>query len=154
MQERVIRFRPRTILVLLLIVVGVGILLALLWIARHVLVWIFIALFLALALNPAVDWVQGRGVKRRGLAAGAVYVVVLAVVAAIGALFVPTLVDQVNEFAKKVPDYLDDLTSGRGRLGFLQTKYHVVEKVREQVHKGGASRILGLSGTALAVTKG
>jgi predicted PurR-regulated permease PerM len=47
-----------------------------------------------------------------------------------------------------------DLTTGRGRLGFLETKYHVVEKVREQVHKGGASRILGLSGTALAVTKG
>src|SRR5918912_1808028 len=106
MQERVIRFRPRTILVLLLIVVGVGILLALLWIARHVLVWIFIALFLALALNPAVDWVQGRGVRSRGLATASVYVVSIGVVVAIGALFVPTLVNQVNDFANKVPDYL------------------------------------------------
>src|SRR5919199_724785 len=154
MQERVIRFRPRTILVLLLIVVGVGILLALLWIARHVLVWIFIALFLALALNPAVDWVQARGVGRRGLAAGSVYVLVLAVVAAIGALFVTTLVDQVNEFAKKVPDYLHDLTSGRGRLGFLQTKYHLVDKARDAINHGGAKKLFGLSGTAVAITKG
>jgi predicted PurR-regulated permease PerM len=45
------------------------------------------------------------------------------------------------------------LTHGRGRLGFLERKYHIVEKVREQVDKGGASRVLGLTGTAISVTK-
>jgi predicted PurR-regulated permease PerM len=154
MQERIIRFRPRTILVLLLIVVAVLVILDLLWIARHILAWIFIALFLALALNPAVEWVQGRGVKSRGLAAASVYVVVLAAVAAIGALFVPTLVDQVNDFANKVPDYLHDLTTGRGRLGFLQSKYHLVDKARDALHDGGAKKLFGLSGAAVAVTKG
>src|SRR5205823_11711829 len=82
------------------------------------------------------------------------YVGVAIAVGVLGATFVPTLVHQVNHFVDKLPDYVHDLTTGRGRLGFLETKYHVVEKVREQVHKGGASRILGLSGTALAVTKG
>ena len=48
---------------------------------------------------------------------------------------------------------MHDLTHGRGRLGFLETKYHVVEKVREQVNKGGSARVLGLSGTAISVTK-
>ena len=154
MQERVIRFRPRTIFVLLLIVIAVGITLNLLWIARHVLAWIFIALFLALALNPAVDWVQGRGVRSRGLATASVYVVAVGVVVAIGALFVPTLVNQVNDFANKVPDYLHDLTSGRGRLGFLQSKYHLVDKARDALHEGGAKKLFGLSGAAVAVTKG
>jgi predicted PurR-regulated permease PerM len=52
-----------------------------------------------------------------------------------------------------LPDYVHDLTHGRGRLGFLETKYHVVEKVRKAVQDGGASRVLGLSGVALSVTK-
>src|SRR4029077_9983731 len=39
-------------------------------------------------------------------------------------------------------------------LGFLERKYQVVEKVRAEVKKGGAKRLLGLSGAALSVTKG
>ena len=48
---------------------------------------------------------------------------------------------------------MHDLTHGRGRLGFLERKYHVVEKVREQVKSGGAKKALGLSGAAVSVTK-
>ena len=137
----------------------VGILLAsflvleILWISRHVLSWIFIALFLTLALNPAVDRVE-PWVKRRGLATGLVYIVALVAAAAIGALFIPTLVDQINDFAHKVPDYLDDITKGRGRLGFLQEKYHLVDKARDALDKGGASKLFGISGTAFALAKG
>ena len=46
--------RPRTILRVLLIVLAVAITLEVVWIARHVLAWVVIALFLALALNPLV----------------------------------------------------------------------------------------------------
>jgi predicted PurR-regulated permease PerM len=137
----------------------VGILLAtfivlqILWISRHILSWIFIAIFLALALNPAVDRVE-QWTKRRGIAAGLVFIVALATAVAIGALFIPTLVNQVNDFAHKVPDYLDDITKGRGRLGFLQEKYHLVDKARDALDKGGASKLLGISGTAFALAKG
>ena len=48
---------------------------------------------------------------------------------------------------------MHDLTHGRGRLGFLERKYHVVEKVRQQVKNGGAKKVLGLSGAAVSVTK-
>jgi predicted PurR-regulated permease PerM len=68
-------------------------------------------------------------------------------------LFIPTLVHQVNDFANNVPDYLDDLTKGRGRLGFLETKYHLVQKARDALHEGGAKKLFGLSGTALALTR-
>jgi predicted PurR-regulated permease PerM len=60
----------------------------------------------------------------------------------------------VNDFANKVPDYLDDLTKGRGRLGFLETKYHLVDKARKALEEGGAKKLFGLSGTALAVVQG
>jgi predicted PurR-regulated permease PerM len=81
-------------------------------------------------------------------------VIVLLGVAGVAALFVPTLVDNVNKFVDAVPGYIDDLTKGRGRFGFLETKYHVVEKLREQINDGGAKRLLGLSGTAVSITKG
>src|SRR3989440_4678411 len=152
--DRYVHFPVRTIFTVLAIVLSVAAVLEVLWISRHVLTWVFISLFLALALNPAVEWLQRHGVARRGAAVGITYLGVAIVVTALGAAFIPTLVHQVNSFVDKLPDYVHDLTTGRGRLGFLETKYHVVEKVRQQVHKGGASRILGLSGTALAVTKG
>jgi len=150
---RLVQFRPRTVFLVIGILLAVFIVLQVLWLARHIFAWIFIALFLAMALNPAVDALEHR-VKRRGLATGIVFVLALAGIALIGALFIPTLVDQVNEFARKVPDYLDDLTKGRGRLGFLQEKYHLVDKARDAVKEGGAAKLLGLSGTAVAVAKG
>ena len=52
--ERVVDLRPRTILRVLLIVLAVAVTLEVVWIARHVLAWVVIALFLALALNPLV----------------------------------------------------------------------------------------------------
>ena len=152
-RERLVSFRPRTVLVVVGILVASAIVLEIVWIARHVISWVFIALFLALALNPAVDWLQRR-IDRRGLATGIVYIVALVLIAGISLLFIPTLVNQVNDFAHKVPDYLDDLTKGRGRLGFLQEKYHLVDKARKALREGGASKLLGISGTALAVAKG
>jgi predicted PurR-regulated permease PerM len=141
------------VLVVIAILVVSFVTLKVLWISRHVLTWVFIALFLALALNPAVDRLERR-IKRRGIATGIVFIAALVAIALIGWLFIPTLVDQVNSFAHKVPDYLDDLTKGRGRLGFLQTKYHLVDKARKALREGGASKLFGLSGTALALARG
>jgi predicted PurR-regulated permease PerM len=152
-RERLVHFRPRTVFVVIGILVASFVVLKILWISRHVLSWIFIALFLTLALNPAVDRLERR-VKRRGLATGIVYILALVGVALIGWLFIPTLVDQVNSFAHKVPDYLDDITKGRGRLGFLQEKYHLVDKARKALREGGASKLFGISGTAVAIAKG
>jgi predicted PurR-regulated permease PerM len=109
--------------------------------------------FFALALNPAVDWLQAHGVRRRGLAVGLTFAVTLLLIAGIGALFIPTLVNQVNDFVNALPGYVEDLTKGRGRLGFLETRYHIVERVKEQIQNGGAGKVLGLSGAAISVTK-
>jgi len=79
---------------------------------------------------------------------------VLLAIVAIGALFIPTLIDQVNNFANALPGYVKDVTAGRGRLGFLETRYHVVERVQSAVKGGGAAKLFGFSGIALAVTKG
>ncbi len=153
MHERLAYLRLRTVLLVIGAIVATAIVLEVVWIARHVIVWILISLFLALALNPLVDLLQRRVVRRRGMAIAVSYLLVGAALAAIGWLFIPTLIDQVRDLVNALPGYVDDLTHGRGRFGFLQTKYHIVDKVREAVKEGGASRLLGLSGTALAITK-
>jgi predicted PurR-regulated permease PerM len=152
--ERLVSFRPRSVLMVLGLILALAIVLEVIWIARHVIVWVLIAIFLTLAINPLVELLQRHGVRRRGAAVAIAYVSVLAAIAAIGALFIPTLVSQVTDFANKVPDYVHDVTKGRGRLGFLETKYHLRERIQEQVHKGGVKKLLGFSGTAIAVTKG
>jgi predicted PurR-regulated permease PerM len=151
--ERVVDLRPRTILRTLLIILAVAVTLEVIWIARHIVSWIVIALFLALALDPFVNVIQRRGRLARGPAIGIAYLVAIVVIAGVGATFLPKLIDEVNGFVDALPSYVHDVTHGRGRLGFLETKYHVVEKVQEQVHNGGAKKVLGLSGAAVSVTK-
>jgi predicted PurR-regulated permease PerM len=152
--ERAIRFPVRTVFAVLGIVIAVFALIQVLLITREVLTWILVALFLAIALNPAVNWLQAHGIARRGYAVALTSLAVAGVIGLIGWLVIPQLVDQVNEFASKVPDYIDDLTKGKGRFGFLETKYHIVERIREAVEEGGASKVFGLSGTAISITKG
>ena len=151
--ERVVDVRSRTVLRLLLIVLAVAVTLEIVWIAREVIAWIVIALFLALALNPLVGWIERRGRVKRAMAITIAYALVLIVVVGVGATFVPKLIDEVNGFAQAVPGYAHDLTHGRGRLGFLERKYHIVEKIREQVKAGGAKKLFGLSGAAVSLTK-
>jgi predicted PurR-regulated permease PerM len=153
-QERIIRFRARTILAVLGIVLAVFALLQVVVLARQVLTWMLIAVFFALALDPLVNFLMRLGIRRRGLAIGATYLLLLGTVMLLGATIVPTLVDEVNSFIDAVPEYVQDLTEGRGRLGFLETDYHLVERVREAASGTDLSRILGVSGTAVAVTKG
>ena len=152
--ERVVLFRARTVLAILGIVIAVAVTLQILWLARGVITWVLVALFLALALNPAVEWLQRHGVRRRGLAVAITSLGVLLGIAALGATVIPILVDQVNDFARALPGYVRDVTEGRGRLGDLAERYDIVDRVQEAVNEGGASRVLGLSGTALAITKG
>jgi predicted PurR-regulated permease PerM len=151
--ERVVDLRPRTVLRVLAIVIAVAVTLEVIWISRHVLSWCVIALFLALALDPFVGWLQRRTRLGRASAIAVAYLLVAAVVVAVGWTFVPKLVDETDGLVQALPGYVKDLTHGRGRLGFLETKYHIVEKVREQVKSGGATKVLGLSGVAVSVTK-
>ena len=151
--ERLVRFRARTILAILGIVLAVALTLQVVWLARQVITWILISVFLALALNPAVNWLQAHGVRRRGFAAAVAYLGTLAALVGVGALFVPTIVDEANSFARELPNYIEDVSEGRGPLGRLEREYNIVDRVRDQVSEGGASRLLGLSGTAVSLTK-
>jgi len=152
-EERVIRVAPRTVLMIVGLLLGVALALWIVWISRQVITWVLISLFLALALDPAVQALQRRGLGARLAAAATVYVAVLLALGVLAALFVPVMASQLSDLGKAAPGYVEDLTHGRGPLGFLETKYHVVERLREASSQGGGG-LVSSAGTALAVTRG
>jgi predicted PurR-regulated permease PerM len=153
MPERIVRFRPTTVLAVLGITFGFLLLLYITWISRQVLTWILVAIFLTLALNPAVEGIQRRGIAHRGVATGLTFLITLLVIVGAGWLFIPTLVDEARGFVETLPDYVWGVSEGGGPLGELAERYDLEERVRAAVADGGAAGLLGLSGTALAVTE-
>ena len=131
LEERLVHFRPRTVLVVLGIILAAVVMIQVVQAAQGVLIWICVAMFLALALNPAVEWLLAHGVRRRGLAVGIMFVGAILVIAGLAATVVPTIVSQVNDFVDAVPSYVEDLTAGRGKLGFLEREYQITERVRD-----------------------
>lgn len=71
---------------------------------------VLIAFFLALAVEPAVDWMAARGL-RRGLATGLVFVSILVVTAGFFALLGSMLAGQIANMVEEFPQYLDSVIS-------------------------------------------
>src|SRR4029450_3514634 len=91
--ERVVYIRPRTILQVLGIVLATCPIIAFFYLAWHIVTWILVAAFLALALNPAVEHIERRGLKR-GYAAAIVFVLALAALVGLGFLVLPPLLSE------------------------------------------------------------
>ena len=52
-----------------------------------------------------------------------------------------------------MPDFIDDLTAGRGPLGFLQDDYQIVDRIRDAIEKQGVGGVLGLSVPVLDIVR-
>src|SRR3954470_13042997 len=149
----VVVFQPRSILIALGVLLAVITAVELALLAQAGLTLVLIALFLAVALNPAVEFLQQYGL-RRAPAVGVVYVLALALLAVLGSVFIPPLVDQISKLVEALPSLVDELTKGRGPLGLLERKYQVVERVRSATTGQNAGGLLGPAGSALAAVKG
>lgn len=152
-EERVLVLRARTLLAGLGIVIAVAATLGFVLLAQAGLTLIAIALFLALALNPAVEFFQRRGLSR-GSAVAAVYALAVLFFALLALVFIPPLVTQITRFVDALPGLVNDLTKGRGPLGFLERKYHVVEEVQKVTAKRGSGGLTGAATPVLGVAKG
>jgi predicted PurR-regulated permease PerM len=130
----------------------VALVLLTLWFSRSVVGWIVISMFLAMALNPAVEFFVRKGF-RRGTAALLVFVIAIVVIAGLAYLLIPPLVAQITDFVQAIPDLIDDLTRGEGPLGFLQRDYQIVDRVREAIESGGVGGVFGFTQPALSVAR-
>jgi predicted PurR-regulated permease PerM len=104
-----------------------------LYVVRAVVVLVFVAGFLAIALGPPVDFLQRLGM-RRGLAILAVYLAIAAAIFGVGLLVVPPVVDQVNGLSKNIPSYVQDLRKSKTFRKY-DDKYHISKKLNAQAAK-------------------
>jgi predicted PurR-regulated permease PerM len=132
-------------------VAALAIFLYLLYVVRGVLVLVFVAAFLAIALGPPVAFMQ-RLRFRRGFAILAVYIEIAAGIFGIGLLIVPPIVDQVNGLSKDIPGYVDDLRKSKTFRKY-DDKYDISKKLNKQAAKL-PSRLGDAAGTLQDVTVG
>ncbi|MEP6695971.1 MAG: AI-2E family transporter [Pseudonocardiales bacterium] len=151
--ERVVHFRPRSILIVLGVLVAVAAAVDFIILAHSALTLIAIALFLALALNPVVEFFQRRGLKRQW-AVITVYALALILFALLVLVLIPPVVSQLANFAQAVPGYVTDLKAGKGTFGFLERRYHVVEQIQKSGKGGGQASLTGVALSGLSVAKG
>lgn len=114
-------------------VAALAIFLYVLYIVRSVVILVFVAGFLAVALGPAVDLLQRTGL-RRSFAILAVYLAIAAAIFGVGLLVVPPVVDQVNGLSKDIPGWVQDLRKSKTFRKY-DDKYHISKKLNAQAAK-------------------
>jgi predicted PurR-regulated permease PerM len=129
-----VQISARTVAKVILTAVAVVAGLYLLWLIRAVILILFVSVFFAVALGPAVDFYQRRLHLRRIVAIGATYLTLLLGVTLIGFLVVPPIVDETAKFVDNVPGYVDDVGHNK-RIRELDRKYGVTPKLRDEAAK-------------------
>jgi predicted PurR-regulated permease PerM len=135
----------RTILATIGLVLATSLLLYIVVQTRQVLTWCVVGAFFAVALAPVVGWVQRklfRG-KRRSLATLLVFVVVFLLLTALIAAFAVPLGQEATKVAGQLPGIVDDARNGRGPVGNLLERTHVLQWVQDNQERIGsfASRL-------------
>lgn len=116
-----IDIEPVSVVKVIAIVIGALLVLSFIKIVSHALVLIFIAAFLAMALNPAVGFIAKKLKSRsRVRATGIAYLIVTVFLVSFFLLVVPPLFRQTVDFIKEVPstiqNFQNDDKSGVSRL--------------------------------------
>ena len=101
--------------------------------ASHALLLIFVAFFLALALNAPVNWLGQRlPGKRRGsrsLATSLSFLIVVLLLGGFLASVVPPLARQTQSLTTAAPHLIEDFRSQDSQVGHIVRKYHLEGQV-------------------------
>jgi predicted PurR-regulated permease PerM len=112
---------------------------------RNVIVWMFAALFLAVALNPLVTKLEPR-LGRTGATLAVFAGFTIGLIGVLAALVAP-FVTQVDQLTTTLPNALQDATSN-GTFARLDHRFHIVQHARD--HVGSLpGYIFGAAGTVL-----
>jgi predicted PurR-regulated permease PerM len=115
-----------------------------------VLVIIGLALFIAIGLNPLIEFVTRRG-HSRGLAVTMVIAVFVLVVAGFVLAAVPPLSHEIQTLIKNFPKYKASVAAGKGWDGKLAVKLHLTSYLKDQSRlKIPAGGVLGAGKAVLS----
>ncbi|HVL63962.1 MAG TPA: AI-2E family transporter [Actinomycetota bacterium] len=122
------------------------------YLIRNVLVLVLVAVFLAVGLDPAVRRLERLGLKR-GYAVGAIFLGVVAFLAAFALAVIPPLVEQIGTFAKNLPRYVENVSRTNPRIRDLVAENDIPQKLREAVSDvpaligGSFGNVVGIAGS-------
>jgi len=120
---------------------------------RSILLWVLIGIILAIALQPAVGWLE-RHRWNRILASLVVSFATLAVLAAAIVAIAWPVVGQSGVLIRDLPQLVDSLFRNGGELHFLEVKLHVIERLKSVTPGQVANVVLGNQQSIVsAVTK-
>lgn len=129
----------RVLGIALLFVIGIQLVI----VTSQALLLIFIAFFLAIALNPPVHYLSRKMPWRsRGLATAVVFIVVIAFLAILISTFLPPLVRQTNELIEQIPVYVEILKQNEGFITSAIEQYNLQDR-SQQIQEGIVNRISG-----------
>ena len=109
--------------------------------AGSMLVLIFVAMFLAVGLNPAITRLTRWGLPRGG-AVAVVTLVGLAVLAGAAYALVPPVVIQTGQLVDNIPDYIQSLQRNE-TINDLVQRYDIVNKVQGAMNASTVGNTLG-----------
>ncbi len=144
------RWVPRAILLTAVAVLGIGVVTWLFERVSSLFVMVLVSLFLSFALEPAVNRLHDRGMKR-GLATALVFLGLTVFLVVFGVVVGKLTVDQVTSMIDKAPEYLEDLQ------GYAKRDLHwdiSVEQLQDQLtNENGPVRqfATGLASNAFSV---
>jgi predicted PurR-regulated permease PerM len=141
----------RLIAKIVLVACGVLAGLYLLYLIREVVGLVLIAVFFALAIAPAVNWLNDRKVPRWA-AILLVYLGIGGGIFGVGLLVVPPIVNGVNNLSEDLPGYVDDLRKNETFRKY-DNKYDITQKLKDQADEL-PSKLGDAAGTLRDVTVG
>jgi predicted PurR-regulated permease PerM len=118
---------------------------------RRVIGLVIISAFFATMLNPAVDALVRRHM-RRGLATGIVFLLGLVVVVGLGYLFLHPIYTSAQRLSHDLPDLIKRTEEGKGSVGKLLTRYHLDNWAKKQIPKAQTA-LSHMGGPALSVAR-
>jgi len=123
-----------TIVTVVGVVVGTGLVLLLLWVLRQELMFVLVATFIALLLSPPVRALERRGLSR-SLATAVVFLAGVVVFAGLVFLFGVPLVSAVTRFTKGLPTLVRQAEHNEGQIGHLVHRLHLQRWVTKNLPK-------------------
>jgi predicted PurR-regulated permease PerM len=120
--------------------------------ARSVLVLILIAAVLALGMDPAIRVLQRRGRMGRGSATAVILLGSLGFLLLFFVLVIPPIAGEVQAFASRVPDYIEQLEDTGGPLGQLEQQFNIAEQLEKladrapDIAQNSVGTVLGVFG--------
>lgn len=118
-------------------------LVAFFWLVREAIALIFVALILASALDPFVDWLKKFKIPR-GMGIIFVYLLLFVIIASAVILIIPPIATEVKLIANDFPTYYEKVVNGLNYFTMNRTDLEVVD----QIQGGLNSATAGLSRAA------